>query len=374
MNTLQDMEGEAGCKLEKRLIRDIESGALAHSAPILSTPKLAKLFDISVQTAQHVLQKLTRKGYLVRQRGKRTRVADRRKQQMTRTIGVITPNLSVDLTPFSSPFHYETLSGVWLGAESQGYDVKILNNRQFPGDLQHAETLGISGAIVLFPGSYARSVLEPLRAAGIPCVAVNLLDPDLISIAHCVNPDFKLVGEMAAEQLLKLGKKKIAFYAGCRLMPHEPRQRIFDACRAVLEEEGIIPRVVELPNPYDSRPEFQLPYRDHVVKQMEGIEAILPYHRFEHDLLGNWGLDAQILGGITISRNASVNAPAFFVDLNLIGRTAVERLATLLDAPETPVLELKIPPAFVQQGERADSAGSRVLKSTSLEKEEQQCV
>lgn len=349
MKTLQHMEGYAGNKLEQRLIQEIESGELAANAPILSTPKLAKRFAISVDTAQRILQKLTEKGYLVRQRGKRTLVADRKERHFTRTIGVIIPNLSVDLTPFSSPFHYEILSGVWLGAETHASDVKIFNTRQTSFDLKHPEALGISAAIVLFPSSHDKSLLEGLRAAKIPCVAINLLDPELTPNFHCVNPDYKLLGEMATGQILKLKKKKIAFYAGCKLMPSEARQHVYDSFRAVLKAANINARLVELPNKYDSLPEHQLPYRNHVVKQMEGIEAIMPYRHFEYELLKNWGIEAQILGGVSISRNEITGAPTFFIDLKLIGRTAVERLETLLNEPETPVLELKVPPSLLQQ-------------------------
>jgi len=343
------MDGHAGSKLEQRLVQDIESGELPLNSPILSTPKLAKRFDISVQTAQRVLQKLTEKGYLVRQRGKRTLVADRRKQQLTRTIGVITPNLSVDLTPFSSPFHYEILSGAWLGADDNACNIKIFNNRQAAIDLQHPETLGISGAIVMFPSSHDKSLLEAFRSAKIPCVAINLIDPKLTSNFQCVNPDYRLLGKMAAEQVLKLKKKKVAFYAGCKFMPSEARKHVFDSFRAVLKAANISPLLVELPNKYDSSPEYQLPYRDYVVEHMKGIEVIMPYRLFEYDLLENWGIKAQILGGVSSSRSDSIKAPTFFIDLKLVGRTAVERVATLLDAPETPVLELKVPPSLLQQ-------------------------
>lgn len=347
LKTLQHTEGSAGSKLEQRLIQEIESGELAVNAPILSTPKLAKRFAISIDTAQRILQKLAEKGYLVRQRGKRTLVADRGKRRFTRTIGVIIPNLSVDLTPFSSPFHYEILSGAWLGAETHAFDVKIFNTRQTSLDLARPETMGISAAIVMFPRSDDKPLLEGLVAAKMPCVAINLVDPALARGFHCVNPDYKLLGEMAAGQILKL--KKIAFYAGCKLSPGEARQHVFNAFRAVLNAAGINPRLVEIPNRYDSLPEHQLPYRNHVMEQMEGVGAIMPYRLFESELLKNWGIKARILGGVSISRNESIRAPAFFIDLNLIGRTAVERLETLLNEPETPVLELKIPPALLNQ-------------------------
>lgn len=345
------MEGYAGSKLEQRLIQEIESGELAVNAPILSTPKLAKHFAISIDTAQRILQKLTGKGYLVRQRGKRTLVADRRERHFTRTIGVIIPNLSIDMTPFSSPFHYEIMSGVWLGAETHASDVKIFNTRQATIDLIHSETLGISAAIVMFPRSSDKALLEGLMAAKIPCVAVNLLDPELTADFHCVNPDYKLLGEMAAEQILKLKKKKIAFYAGCKLMPGEARQHVYDAFRAVLNAANINPHLVELPNRYDSSAEHQLPYRSHVIKQMEGIEAIMPHRLFEYELLKSWGIKAQILGGVSISRSECAKAPTFFIDLKHIGSVAAERIETLLNEPETPVLELKVPPSLLPQEE-----------------------
>ena len=75
----------------------------------------------------------------------------------------------------------------------------------------------------------------------------------------------------------------------------------------------------------------------------------MPYRLFEYELLKSWGIEAQLLGGVSISRGESAKAPTFFIDLKHIGSVAAERIETLLNEPETPVLELKVPPSLLQQ-------------------------
>ena len=66
----------AGDPLKNYIISRIKSGELKPGMPLLSTQELSHRFGISLITAQKVLKELGDKNYLVRQRGKRTVIAD----------------------------------------------------------------------------------------------------------------------------------------------------------------------------------------------------------------------------------------------------------------------------------------------------------
>jgi DNA-binding LacI/PurR family transcriptional regulator len=91
-----------GDPLKNYIISRIKSGELKSGMPLLSTQKLSNRFGVSLITAQKVLKELGDENYLVRQRGKRTVVADTslRKKEVVSEVAVGVLFTGIDDNPF----------------------------------------------------------------------------------------------------------------------------------------------------------------------------------------------------------------------------------------------------------------------------------
>lgn len=159
--------------------------------------------SISEATRQKVLESMRELGYVY------DRVAANLRSQHSSTVGLL-------ITELDNPFFSELLVGVHQSLDKDGYSV-ILGTTF---DLKEKQEALLStmleyrvGGVILSPVSKSSpETIESLRKWDIPVVLVAKDIPG----SHCdyVGIDNVLGGKMAAEHLIRLGHRRIAFLGG----------------------------------------------------------------------------------------------------------------------------------------------------------------
>ncbi|OGV44531.1 MAG: hypothetical protein A2017_19660 [Lentisphaerae bacterium GWF2_44_16] len=201
------------------LRNEILEGKIRPDERMLPVNQLAERYGVSLVTMQKAMVKLTEEGLIVRFPGKGTFVAPVNFKAEAGTMGIFMSALgeNIQISPLTSPSHYEILTGIEKYCHDNEFSLKILHKGIRKFDAWSLNSLHISGMIVVTPQESAYNILSEIKASGIPTVSINLHAPEMREKYYCVNADFYNAGKEAVNYLYGKGKRKIAF-ASCYTM------------------------------------------------------------------------------------------------------------------------------------------------------------
>lgn len=218
-----------GDKMRKDIISKIKAGELKPGEALLSTQKLAELYQISLVTAHLVLKELTEKNVLVRKKGKGTFIAERNKKSSLTKLGV-----PVYLQ--NNPFHVEMIEEISEQAMKCGTAL-LLGRACNEFDFYEKLLKNNVPAVIRYPNLIAREpeVWNLLMEKNIKPVIINdfWLNGGPFP---CVRTDEEHGVEAIMEHLISLGYKKII------LLDEEESERrlgFFNAYYKILLKHGI---------------------------------------------------------------------------------------------------------------------------------------
>ena len=223
---------KAGDPLKKYIISRIESGEFKPGMPLLSTEKLSHRFGISLITAQKVLKELGDEKFLIRQRGKRTVVADRntiKEQQVKQeAAGVLFSGID------DNPFHAMLLSALYdygfkhntriISKTSYSSEIKTTDVEDFIAELKdNGITHCIQNPQIIRDH---RNLWAKMQRSGIKTVMLNDFwyggGP-----FPCVRTHEEYGHEMIFEHLFELGHRQIMLLDEIRTVPRLYAEQAF---------------------------------------------------------------------------------------------------------------------------------------------------
>lgn len=155
----------------------------------------------------------------------------------SRTIAFVNHAFSKGECGVSDPFSLEIMGGIAIGLHELGYDLLVVHVD--PEDTDWASSYLDSGRVdgfILMTSSKKRSHIERLIAIGAPFIAWG---PGLGEYCSVCGDDRK-GGRLAAERLVSLGRRRIAFLGGLR-GEAEVRLR-YEGYSEALDAAGLDPR------------------------------------------------------------------------------------------------------------------------------------
>lgn len=198
-----------------QIVWQIRSGRLQAGTALESTAVLAKRFGVALMTAQRTLQDLVKDGYILREPGKRTRVAQSpgtgRAMSRGDNIGVMLPQMGAPLTSQESPFHFAYVQGIVSGANRHRKHVTILSAAGEMIEPQELLRMGLYGIICVVPKSGDREYLCRVRDTGIPLVLITPRPCTDFSGFLGVERNYGDVGRQALNHFLSKGKRRMVF-------------------------------------------------------------------------------------------------------------------------------------------------------------------
>lgn len=262
--------GMAGDPLRSYIISRIESGELKSGMPLLSTQKLSCRFGISLITAQKVLKELGEENYLVRQRGKRTIVADANlrtaKVFSDVTVGVLFTGID------DSPFHAMLLSALFNYGLM--HNIKIISHTSSTGKSSLADIEYFFDKLKSNKIKYC--IQNPQMAKGYRKLWTKILDSGIKNIMlndfwygggpfTCVRTHEERGHELVFEKLASLGHKRILLLDETRSNPRLYAEQAFkQMChyRSWPFDDNMVKYVS------DTRPGYEIFFSDELIKNI----------------------------------------------------------------------------------------------------------
>ncbi|MCX7799281.1 MAG: substrate-binding domain-containing protein [Fimbriimonadales bacterium] len=199
----------AHAQIREAILEQVRSGALRPGERLPSEPEIAERFGVSRMTANKAILALVQDGWLVREKGRGTFVAESPGIAEGQVCRVVVP---VDSLGAIGDVYFGTL--YWqLQQRLQQHSVRV-DIRPLQGGLADAATEpSPAGYIVIDPPESALPVFADLRCTGRPVVLLGCSwnYPGL----SFVDSDNLLGGLMAANHLIELGHKETMFLGGC---------------------------------------------------------------------------------------------------------------------------------------------------------------
>ena len=326
--------------------RCIVQGKLAPGQKLLQGVALAKQMGVSHITLRSAIARLSREGLVDSMHGRGTFVCQDPGGIVFRTIGVILPSLTRPLTPELAPMHHSVLTSIMGAAEQRKFEIRTLHRGRKHIDSDAIRNMSVDGIVVVIPHSSDAGMLTELRSLGIPLVVYNLLNASLNRWHHCVNIDFARCASDSVAYLHGQGRRKIAFVSCYTLQPDLHPGCLLNGYLARTEELGLSESIVHAGD-MDYRPmEFEdaeCHLRPHVQKLLDA-DAIIATHTNEalavQKVLRECGkkipADTAVIGWADSAPAESAGLTTWRIPWGAIGREIVERMATLVQAPETP--------------------------------------
>ena len=148
--------------------------------------------------------------------------------------------LGVVVTTIADPFIAEVVQGIEDAAHTQGYTVLLCNSHSDPErEISAVETLRsrrVDGLIVT-SSRLGALYLDHLERLGVPVVLVNNHNARSGRYTYSVSVDNRQGGRLAAEHLVQLGHRRIAYVTGPA--DHSDDQDRLAGYRQTLEQSGI---------------------------------------------------------------------------------------------------------------------------------------
>jgi GntR family transcriptional regulator of arabinose operon len=199
-----------------------------------SEKQLAEEFGVSIITIRQAVEALSRDGFVEKIQGSGTYVRHLHPMVDRKVWAYVVPDLS-------DPWYPRVVAGFAHVAEAAGAQVivaELAQDEQSGESLRRLATMGVSG-IALTPGLVRRpdaQVLQDLALAGIPLVFAGGFVEGVE--APRVLLDYACGGRSAAEHLLQLGHRRLAFFSHA---PTSTTRMIWDGYLTALHRAGLAP-------------------------------------------------------------------------------------------------------------------------------------
>lgn len=223
-------------QVKRSLVKEIQAGRWSPGSPFPSESQLLQRYKVSRPTLIRSLQEMVRDGYLYREQGRGTFVADPSKKAGTETVAVFISNVVAELSGDAREVQLRIINGV-QSALGQGH--KAMTVRQAGPNVIDQDTRWFleqtrAGTALVIEPSFNPTLIRELQDRGWNTWALNEPCPG----CHSVYIDQDAAGYLAAKYLLNRGCRRIALLNGPQntYWGFEARQQGY--CRA-LREAGV---------------------------------------------------------------------------------------------------------------------------------------
>lgn len=313
----------AGSEMEESLLQAICSGELAAGTVLESTVVMAQKYNVSIKTAQKVLQKLSSAGFLIRRNGAPTVVAERN----SGTIGLVLPNMGGKYSYEDSKVHYLTVGGILRGCNQNNLNMMVIHSGNSNLNIQKISQMNLSGIILVYPLESDLALLKALAKTGLPLICINLLNLELQRQHQYkfINFDYAAAGRKCWEYFRKHGVKRPAFFSRIPLNKFEHRQYLYEGMRDAAALDGVEVKLVEFDFLFaaDRAMEHLNSERAVVEEALADSDAVLFGETREAEVYRSWGYENKNLCGFF---DASSHIPYFSLDYEQIGINALSLL------------------------------------------------
>jgi GntR family transcriptional regulator, arabinose operon transcriptional repressor len=361
-NVIQpDQPTSVRTQLRNILLQEIKEGRFTEGGRIPSERDLAERFGISRASVRETITELINAGILFRTVGKGTYIAtaSARAQATPQTRNVCF-FISEDIFHFVQTGYNRILRGVEEACRVNG-DRLIFHSVGDSARLPIDESMRLSGCVVV--GGLRRSSLDQLKENGIPFVLVDPLLKDAATDVTSVTIDYSGGTRMAIEHLFRLGHRRIGFIG---LSGSEK----YNAYWQSLEECGLLysPRHVEFLPAMDLEPGMLAGF--HATQKMISRLHLPTALLVTNDYVARGVMEALMVAGVEVPKQVSVvgyddlgvkTSPPMTtirVDLDQVGRLAMDALYRRIEGTVVPVGQTLVPVTLVVRGSTTSPASS----------------
>lgn len=238
-------------KMYDYFVEHITAGDLPAGTILDNTANLAERFEVAIMTAQRTLQDLARDGYIIREPGKRTRIAKlpNAPLKIARNgcnIGVMLPRMGGKLNSLESPFHFHYVQGIVAGAQNLRKNVTILSVAGEQMTPEALSKLDLCGIICVSPTPKELEYLSTVKATGIPLVLITPRPGDLFNGYCGVERDYYTTGQKSLEYFCNRKYKKIIFVTATTFYYGSHQQMLMHGFAQAAAEHNIKFSVLEM--------------------------------------------------------------------------------------------------------------------------------
>ena len=252
-------------------------------------------------------------------------------------------------------FFSHVLESFKKAAEAKGYDITFTSNRSGFGRmsyLEHCRYRGVDGVVIACI-DFQDPAVQELVFSDLPVVTIDHVFDNRISV---VSDNFHGMQELL-EYILSMGHRKIAYIHGADSSVTRARLNCYYHTMSKLG--------IEVPDAYDRL----CPYRDVATAEQE-TRALMAQPDpptcilYPDDLSAIGGVNALTAMGLQVGKDISVagydgifvagklNPPITTIaqDTETIGRTAAEKLISLIENPKATIIERILVPGRLETG------------------------
>jgi GntR family transcriptional regulator, arabinose operon transcriptional repressor len=325
-------------QVKRSLVKEIQTGRWSPGSPFPSESQLLQRYKVSRPTLIRSLQEMVRDGYLYREQGRGTFVADPSKQAGANTVAIFISNDVAELLGDAREVQLRIINGVQsaLGQGQQAMTVRQAEPNMIDQDTKWFLEQTKPGTALVIEPSFNSTLIRDLQDRGWNTWAINEPCPG----CHSVYIDQDAAGYLAAKYLLDNGCKRIALLNGPpnTYWGFEARQQGY--CRAILEAGLNIDKAL-------------IHAGQHAIDSEAGrtmFRELLDAGTKPDGVVG--ASDAKAMGAIAAAQEAGLSTPG---DIRFV---SIDN--TLADRSDPPLSAVALP--FGQLGEQAVVNASRVMK------------
>ena len=323
-------------QVKRSLVKEIQTGRWSPGSPFPSESQLLRRYKVSRPTLIRSLQEMVRDGYLYREQGRGTFVADPSKKPGTDTVAVFISNVVAALSGDAREVQLRIINGV---QSALGHGHEALTVRQAGPDKLDADTRWFleqtpAGTALVIEPSFNTMLIRELQERGWNTWALNEPRPG----CHSVYIDQDAAGYLATKHLIDHGCRRIALLNGPENVywGFEARQQGYE--RALHEAGiGVDPALVC--------------HGSHAIDSEAGrsmFRSLLDQRTSPDGVVG--ASDAKAMGAIASAQEAGLSIPD---DIQFV---SIDN--TLADRSDPPLSAVALP--FTQLGEQAVAQARQV--------------
>jgi GntR family transcriptional regulator of arabinose operon len=343
-------------RIKRHLVSEIEGGKWLVGGAISSETELTQLYKVSRATVVRSLQELVLEGYLYRQKGRGTFVADFRRGQNRSPLPLFIYEETWRMSGSGRQVLLRILSSIEsaLGPSHAGVQI-----RQVPGahldelTRRYIDEKHPSVALILEP-SFNPEILAYLQRKS--CVTWVINEP--IDTSNCVYMNQERAGYLAAEHLINQGRRRIALLNGHVKSYWGFAARLRGYQRA-LEDAGL---------PFEPQLHRQA---DHAIDSEAGRSMLRGILDEGLNIDGVVGVsDSKAMGAMALAEERGINVPGDLMFVS-IDNTIADRCEKPLSAVALPFDEMgrqvaELAVASIRE-QSAAAAVPRVLQQVCLQ-------
>lgn len=199
-------------QVKRSLVKEIQTGRWSPGSPFPSESQLLQRYKVSRPTLIRSLQEMVRDGYLYREQGRGTFVADPSKKPGADTVAVFISNDVAALSGDAREVQLRIINGIQsaLGQGHQAMTVRQAEPNVIDPDTKWFLEQTLPGTALVIEPSFNPTLIRDLQDRGWNTWALNEPCPG----CHSVYIDQDAAGYLAAKYLVDKGCKRIALLNG----------------------------------------------------------------------------------------------------------------------------------------------------------------